>query len=174
MRAAHRPIFASSITHHYLTTMTKMYKPTILLVEDSETMRRFLALFLSKKYAVTTCASAEEAISLIEGGFRPNLIVTDLELPGMSGLRLIQILSKPLPFTPLLMLSGVKESKARIEALAAGADDFLAKPFHPAELDVRIGKLLRRSETAQSAPTWSEGISNFFRKNLAVGLQQAF
>lgn len=154
--------------------MTKMYKPSILLVEDSETMRRFLALFLSKKYAVTTCASAEEAIALIEGGFRPNLVVTDLELPGMSGLRLIQTLSKPLPFTPLLVLSGVKESKARIEALAAGADDFLTKPFHPAELDVRIGKLLRRSEVGQNAPNWAEGISHFFRKTLAVGLQQAY
>ena len=154
--------------------MTKMYKPSILLVEDSETMRRFLALFLSKKYAVTTCASAEEAIAQIEGGFRPNLIVTDLELPGMSGLQLIQALSKSLPFTPLLVLSGVKESKARIEALAAGADDFLTKPFHPAELDVRIGKLLRRSEVGQNAPNWAEGISHFFRKNLAQGFQQAF
>lgn len=151
-----------------------MYKPSVLLVEDSEMMRRFLALFLSKKYTITACASAEEALNLIASGYRPNLLITDLELPGISGLNLIQALSKPLPFTPLLVVSGVKESKARIEALAAGADDFLTKPFHPAELDVRIGKLLHRSEDRQVSTNWAAGISNFFRKTLAAGLQQAY
>jgi DNA-binding response OmpR family regulator len=53
-------------------------------------------------------------------------------------MELIRIFQLAMPFTPLIVVSGVKESKTRLEALAAGADELLSKPFHPAELAVRI------------------------------------
>ena len=124
--------------------MQQVQKPTILLIDDSAMMRRFIALFLGEKYHVTDCETAEEALHLLNSGFRPRLVVTDLDLPGLSSTPLIRSLQQHLPFTPLLVISGTKESKTRVGALAAGADDFLCKPFHPAELEVRMGKLLRR------------------------------
>lgn len=124
--------------------MQQVQKPTILLIDDSAMMRRFIALFLGEKYQVTDCETAEEALHLLNSGFRPRLVVTDLDLPGLSGTALVRSLQQHLPFTPLLVISGAKESKTRLGALAAGADDFLSKPFHPAELEVRVGKLLRR------------------------------
>lgn len=136
-----------------------MQKPSILLIDDCAMMRQFIALFLSQKYHVTDCATAEEALRLAECGFRPRLVITDLELPGMSGIELIRNFQLTMPFTPLVVVSSAKESKARIEALSAGADDFLSKPFHPAELDIRIGKLRHRGE---ASPAKMPAPSNFW------------
>lgn len=129
-----------------------MQKPTVLIVDDCQMMRQFLATFLSKKYVVTQCATAEEALRLAESGFRPQVVVTDLDLPQMSGTELTRSLRLSMPFTPVLALSGIKESRHRLAVLAAGADDFMAKPFHPAELDVRIIKLLDRREKMTASP----------------------
>ncbi len=125
-----------------------MHKPTVLIVDDCEMMRQFLALFLSKKYETTVAESAEEALRLIESGYRPQVVVTDLDLPEMSGAEMTRALRRRMPNTPIIALSGAKESRFRLEVLAAGADDFLAKPFHPAELGFRIFKLLERREQA--------------------------
>ena len=146
----------------------QMQKPSVLLIDDSSMMRRFIALFLSEKNQVTDCESAEEALRLVENGLRPRLVVTDHDLPGMSGLELIRSFQLSLPFTPVLMVSGAKDSKTRLEVLAAGADDFLAKPFHPAELDARIGKLLRRKEALPTAPPTASGFLGAFRRVAAL------
>ena len=145
-----------------------MQKPSVLLIDDSAMMRRFIALFLSEKYHVTDCESAEEALHLVESGFRPRLIVTDLDLPGMSGLELIRCFQATMPFTPLIVVSGAKESKTRLAALAAGADDFLTKPFHPAELLVRMGNLLRRDRDRQPALPGTVGFMGAIRRAAAM------
>jgi len=146
----------------------KMQKPSILLIDDSLMMRRFIALYLSGKYQVTDCATAEEAIRLVKNGFRPQLVISDLDLPGMSGMELIGHFQSSLPATPLIIVSGAKESKTRIEALALGADDFLTKPFHPAELDARIGKLLRRGKSQAPASKSPTGFLAAFRRYAAA------
>ncbi len=123
-----------------------MTKPAILLIDDAAMMRQFITIFLADKYEVTSCETAEEAKQLIEGGFCPNLVVTDLQLPGMTGQQMIKTLLVTMPTTPLIAISGSKDSKTRLETLSAGADDFLTKPFHPAELAVRIGKQLEKGK----------------------------
>ena len=147
-----------------------MQKPSVLLIDDSAMMRRFIALFLSEKYHVTDCESAEEALCLVESGFRPRLVVTDLDLPGMSGLELIRCFQLTMPFTPLIVVSGAKDSKTRLAALAAGADDFLSKPFHPAELLVRMGNLLRRGNVQQPVIPAAVGFMGAFRRAAAMFL----
>lgn len=146
-----------------------MHKPSILLIDDAAMMRRFITLFLSDKYQVTECKSAEEALELVENGLRPRLVVADLDLPGMSGLDLIRHFQLNMPFTPLIAICEKNTGKSRSEALAAGASDFLFKPFHLAELAVRIGKILRRGETPQlSIRSSSELISAFRRFAAAI------
>ena len=120
-------------------------KPTVLIVDDSPMMCRYLGLFLEKRYEVLTYTSSVEALTLVMGGFQPNLIVTDLDMPGLNGIALIQAIRKALPDVPLLVVSGAKESSERIKALNVGADDLISKPFHPAELDVRLNKLIEKS-----------------------------
>ncbi len=121
-------------------------KPDLLLVDDAPMMTRFLSLFFAEQYRVTSCLNPEEAIDLIRKGYLPNIIVSDLDMPQMSGLVLTKVLRQLMPDCPLVVVSGLKESKHRLAALEAGADDFLAKPFHPAELQARLENLLQRSE----------------------------
>lgn len=121
-------------------------KPDLLLVDDAPMMTRFLSLFFAEQYRVTSCLNPEEAIDLIRKGYLPHIIVSDLDMPQMSGLVLTKVLRQLMPDCPLVVVSGLKESKHRLAALEAGADDFLAKPFHPAELQARLENLLQRSE----------------------------
>ncbi len=121
-------------------------KPDLLLVDDAPMMTRFLSLFFAEQYRVTSCLNPEEAIDLIRKGYLPDIIVSDLDMPQMSGLVLTKVLRQLMPDCPLVVVSGLKESKHRLAALEAGADDFLAKPFHPAELQARLENLLQRSE----------------------------
>lgn len=119
-------------------------KPTILIVDDSHVMCRFLGIFLAQRFDVMSYTSSVQALALIKDGFSPDLIVTDLNMPGLNGIELIKALRLALPQVPILVVSGIKESSERIKSLKAGADDFLMKPFHPAELDVRVSKLIEK------------------------------
>lgn len=123
-----------------------MQKQTILLVDDSPMMTQFLSIFLAKKYTVQTQNNPFIALSEIETGNCPDLIVTDLDMPELHGQDFIKNIKKYLPNTPIIVVSGVKESGQRIKCLELGAADFLTKPFHPAELEVRISKLLAPQE----------------------------
>ena len=121
-------------------------KPKVLIVDDSPMMCRYLGLFLEKKFEVVSYTDSVEALTLVMSGFQPDLIVTDLDMPGLNGIALIQAIRQALPHVPLLVVSGSKQSTDRIKALSVGADDLLTKPFHPMELDVRLNKLIERSE----------------------------
>ena len=121
-----------------------LQKSIVLIVDDSPVMCRFLGLFLEKKFEVISYTDSLEALALIESGFEPDLVVTDLNMPNLSGIELIGAIREILPLVPVLVVSGVKESIERIKALHAGADDFLTKPFHPAELELRVSKLIEK------------------------------
>lgn len=126
-----------------------MQKSTILLVDDSPMMTQFLGIFLSKKYAVETKNNPLHVLQEIHAGNQPDLIVTDLDMPELNGKDLIKEIKTLLPNTPIIVVSAVKESKQRIKCLELGAADFLSKPFHPAELEARISKLLTPKEDVQ-------------------------
>ena len=126
-----------------------MQKQSILLVDDSPMMTQFLSIFLSKKYTVQANNNPHAALTEIQNGHCPDLIVTDMDMPEMHGQDFIQGIRKVMPNAPIIVVSGVKESKQRIKCLELGASDFLTKPFHPAELEARISKLLAAQEEAK-------------------------
>lgn len=119
-------------------------KPTVLIVDDSPMMCRFLGMFLEKKFDILSYTDSKEALAWIGDGFTPDLIVTDLDMPGMNGLELIRALRAAFPNLPIMVVSGSKNSNERIKALEAGANDFLLKPFHPSELELRVNKLMEK------------------------------
>jgi DNA-binding response OmpR family regulator len=133
-----------------------MQQPKILLVDDAPMMTRFLTLFLGEKFDVSTASNAKEALDRLKTGYRPDLIVTDLDMPEMSGLALIRKIRQIDASIPLIVISGMKESRYRLDALEAGADDYMTKPFHPAELSVRLQKQLekKRLEKVGFAYEW--------------------
>lgn len=116
----------------------------ILVVDDDKRLRELLRKYLTEHgYAVTTAADAAEARLRLEG-LAFDLIVLDLMMPGENGLDLARALRAGANAIPILMLTAMGEAADRITGFEAGADDYLAKPFEPRELLLRIGSILRR------------------------------
>lgn len=119
--------------------------PHILVVDDDRRIRELLKRYLSDNgFRVTTAEHAAEARARLEG-LAFDLIVLDVMMPGESGFDLAQSLRRTSP-VPILMLTARGEAGDRIEGLERGADDYLAKPFEPRELLLRIGTILRRAQ----------------------------
>lgn len=119
----------------------------ILVVDDEPQITRVLRRSLSSKgYEVQIAADGEEALAVFEQ-WKPNLIVTDLSMPGMGGLELCRRIRK-FSTVPILVLSVKGEERMKIEALDTGADDYITKPFGMEELFARIRVALRRASMA--------------------------
>ncbi|MFC1226759.1 Response regulator receiver domain-containing protein [Pedobacter suwonensis] len=119
----------------------------ILLVEDDEFMQAILKEILQPRYRIDIRPDGIDALTFLQNGNIPDLIISDLNTPNMSGLELIEQLKTSDFFSslPIMILSGEESSNKRIKCLEAGADDFMVKPFNPAELEARIKMVLRRA-----------------------------
>lgn len=134
--------------------MNQMNKPlagdqaTILLVDDDQTLLDTLEYNLRREgYQVLAASNGNEAISLAYAE-RPDLIILDVMLPGMSGLDVCRAVRKQLTM-PVLMLSAREEEIDKVLGLELGADDYLTKPFGLRELLARVRAMLRRAEIVQ-------------------------
>lgn len=118
----------------------------ILIVEDDAYMQLILKKFLSKAYEIEICTNAMDALSFMQNGNIPDLVITDLNTPKLSGLDLVNQMqvSDFFKSIPIIILSGEDSSEKRIKCLDTGADDFIVKPFNPAELEARVRAVLRR------------------------------
>lgn len=124
----------------------------LLLVEDSVPLADELIADLSAKgYAVDWLADGRDA--LYQGASEPyDLIILDLGLPGKPGLELLAEWRAGGLTAPVLILTARSSWAERIDGLKAGADDYVTKPFHPEELQLRIQALLRRSHGLANQP----------------------
>lgn len=124
----------------------------LLLVEDNVPLADELVSALNRQgYAVDWLADGRDAIH--QGASEPyDLIVLDLGLPGLPGLEVLQQWRAYGLSTPVLILTARGSWAERIEGLKAGADDYLTKPFHPEELQLRIQALLRRVRGLANLP----------------------
>lgn len=121
---------------------------TILLVEDERHIREAVATALeSEEFAVCEAGTARHA-AVEAAARRPDLIILDLGLPDRDGLDFIRDFRAWSPI-PILVLSARTQESTKVEALDAGADDYLTKPFGVAELLARVRVLLRRPQITQ-------------------------
>lgn len=119
----------------------------ILVVDDETQIARVLRRGLSARgYEVQTASDGEEALSVFSQ-WPADLVITDLSMPQMGGLELCRRLRK-LSQVPIIVLSVKGEEKTKVEALDAGADDYVTKPFGIDELLARVRAALRRAPTA--------------------------
>ncbi len=124
----------------------------ILVVDDEPQIRRALATNLrARHYAVDLAASGEEALQLAASG-HPDLVILDLGLPGIDGIDVVNGLRGWSPM-PIIVLSVRADESDKVEALDAGADDYVTKPFGMDELLARMRSALRRT-----APTDEEAV----------------
>ncbi len=118
----------------------------ILIIEDDNYMQLIMKRFLGKAYEIEICPSALDALTFLQNGNIPDLVISDLNTPNLSGLDFVQQISSSDFFKsiPVIIVSGEDSSEVRIRCLNRGADDFIVKPFNPAELEARIRAILRR------------------------------
>jgi two-component system phosphate regulon response regulator OmpR len=117
--------------------------PHLLVVDDDRRIRALLSRFLlGEGYRVTTAESAKEARARLEA-LHFDLLILDVMMPGESGFDFARAIRSG-SGVPILMLTARDEKQSRIEGLEIGADDYLAKPFEPRELSLRVASILRR------------------------------
>ncbi len=120
-------------------------RPRILVVDDESGIRKFLRVsLLAHDYDVRESATGVDAIESAQQ-YRPDLVVLDLGLPDITGFEVISHLREWSP-VPILVLSVMDSEKQKVQALDAGADDYLTKPFGLPELLARVRASLRRSQ----------------------------
>src|SRR5215213_9910510 len=111
--------------------------PHLLIVEDDRRIRDSLSRFLAGEgYRVTTAMSASDARAKLSG-LHFDLLILDVMMPGESGFDLARSIRQS-STVPIIMLTARAEADSRIEGLSIGADDYVAKPFEPRELVLRI------------------------------------
>jgi two-component system phosphate regulon response regulator PhoB len=130
-----------------MTSATKA-TPRILVVEDERDIAALVAYHLTKEgYRVRTAGSGTEAMEGI-GNERPDLIVLDLMLPGLSGYEVLTELRRrgETAEVPVVVLTARRDEQDRVKGLELGADDYITKPFSPRELVLRVAAVLRRAQ----------------------------
>ena len=118
----------------------------VLVVEDERDIAALVAYHLTREgYRVSTAASGDEALHAANAD-RPDIVVLDLMLPGLSGYDVLQELRRApgMELLPVIFLTARREEADRIRGLELGADDYITKPFSPHELVLRVGNVLRR------------------------------
>ena len=118
--------------------------PHVLVVDDDRRLRHLVASYLGRNgYRVTAVASASEARARLSS-LSFEIIVLDVMMPGENGIALTGAL-REIRNIPVILLTALGEAESRVAGLEAGADDYLAKPFDPRELVLRINNILKRS-----------------------------
>src|SRR5438270_1469872 len=121
----------------------------VLVVDDEQSLRKVLAATLQREgYEVTVCADGEEAVSALERD-GADVVVTDLVMPKLDGLALLRKVVSRHPDVPVIVITAHGRIDSAVEAMKAGAFDFLAKPFDHGELKAIIAKAARQSDYNQ-------------------------
>lgn len=124
----------------------------ILVIDDEFQITRVLKRSLgAHRYDVRTAADGESGLDTFSD-FHPDLVITDLSMPGMTGIEVCKAIRKTSE-APIIVLSVKGEEQTKVEALDAGADDFVTKPFGMNELLARVRASLRRGPTESEAET---------------------
>jgi CheY-like chemotaxis protein len=120
-------------------------KARLLIVEDNEDLRQFLSMLLSGRFQLTLAANGLEAVRLLENGLPADLILSDIMMPEMDGMALLDHVkrSERLRKLPFIFLTAKQNEATKLSALRLGVDDYLTKPFSEQELLVRIQRLLQ-------------------------------
>jgi DNA-binding NtrC family response regulator len=123
-------------------------KPKILMVDDEVRMQRLFEINLSPRYEVLTCGEGKAALESLRA-HKPGLLITDLKMPGMSGLELLQRVRQENPRLPVIIMTAYGTIESAVQAMKEGAADYILKPIKMDELELLIEKafsLLRLQE----------------------------
>lgn len=129
-----------------------MNNPIILIVDDEDRIREVIGLYCVKEgFRIEEAVDGVDAIRKVEQ-VKPNLIILDIMMPVLDGIEVCRQVRK-FSQVPIIMLSARAEDEDRIMGLELGADDYIAKPFHPREVVARVNAVLRRAPDSEFSTT---------------------
>jgi len=131
---------------------------TVLIVDDDPKIARLVRASLSPEFEVLQAADGEAGVAMVEAE-RPDLVILDVNMPRLDGLRACTRI-RELSDLPILMLTARSAEADRVAGLELGADDYVVKPFSPLELLARVRALLRRARPSapSGGPTFDDGV----------------
>lgn len=137
-----------------MVTLQDQTRQILIVEDDSDTAEVVCTVLQAAGYNAIAVDSGSVALDQI-ANIEPDLVLLDINLPDINGLDLLRRV-RASSFLPMIILSGYSQERDKVQALEAGADDFMAKPFSPDELVARVMALLRRVEwTPQMDPQLS-------------------
>ncbi len=141
----------------------------ILIVDDEKGMRDFLSIMFKKEgYAVCTAESVDAA-SVRVGRGDVDLIVTDISMPGRSGMELLRHARSTSPDTPVIMITAYASTESAVEALKLGACDYITKPFDVEEMKIIVRNALERRHLEQENRILKRELKDKFRVDELIG-----
>lgn len=141
-------------------------KPTILIIDDDEQIRGLLTAVLVDRYECHSASSAEEALKKLGSkGF--DLILSDIDMAGMSGLELVPHVHSLAPDTVVVMISGHNEIETAIQAMRAGAFDYIAKPLVLQHLEAAVERALNHNSLLKEKRRYKEQLEILLRQRTA-------
>jgi len=126
-----------------MTAVTKR----VLIVDDDPRIVQLLTEHFKQTYTVETAISGGEALSIVRRA-RPDVVVLDVMLPGMSGIHVLKELKRTDPTIPVIVVTGTDSLAIANEAVRSGATTYLRKPFDLRELDQRVAEIIANADSA--------------------------
>ncbi len=151
-----------------------MRRGRILIVEDDETLRRVTQLYLEKQgYPTAAAADAIEALGFLEREPR-ELVLSDLHLPGMSGLELLKKVRAKYPETEVVMITAFGTVVTAVEAMKFGAYDYVTKPIHLYEISALVDRVMERVQLIEEVKLLRRNIDEKYGLEKVIGRSKSF
>ncbi|MFO7957849.1 MAG: sigma-54 dependent transcriptional regulator [Candidatus Brocadiia bacterium] len=147
-------------------------KPSILIVDDKESMLKMLSHLLKEEYDVQTFSSARDALKELRDE-PADLLLTDIRMPGTDGMDLLRTVKEESPDTEVMLMTAFATVEQAVEAVKAGAYNYLTKPFEPDELKIAIEKALERKQLREEAQILKEQVEQRYGFPNIVGESEA-
>ena len=123
-------------------------KHTVLLVDDDPALLKSVGAILKNNYTVSSVKSGHEALRILETGFTPDIILLDIEMPGLNGFETISLIreQEDMQDIPVMFLTGMKVPDAEVKGISSGAVDYITKPFVKEVLLARMKQHLKKGQ----------------------------
>src|SRR5215217_4021511 len=130
-------------------------KPRVLIIDDEEQIRHLLIDVLGSSYDCSDAGSAEEALAAL-AEVTPDLVISDIDMGGMSGLELVPLVHSLSPDTVVVMVSGNQDIEFAIKALRVGAFDYITKPLDLRHVEASVERALKHAQLLKEKRVYKE------------------